>query len=62
MNETELYRAKQRAPIAGKWREAGEEFRLTRREADAEGIWGVIEKVERRAAPMTAKKGKARNG
>lgn len=60
MSATEIYRAKRRAPIAGTWREAGETFPLTQREADAETIWGVIEKVVDR--PVPAKKGKAKNG
>ncbi|WP_336801559.1 hypothetical protein [Kaistia sp. MMO-174] len=62
MSETERYRATKRAPVAGKWREAGEEFPLTLREAEAEDVWGVIEKVAPRPASPSARKGKAKNG
>lgn len=62
MSEAELYRATKRAPIAGRWREAGEEFRLTRREAAAEAVWGVIEKVQPRVPSPATRKGKAKNG
>lgn len=60
MSATELYRATKRAPIAGTWRQEGETFPLTAREAEAEAIWGTIEKVVLRQA--AAKKGKAKHG
>lgn len=60
MSATEIYRATRRAPIAGSWRQEGETFPLTRREAEAEALWGSIEKVVARLP--AAKKGKVKHG